>query len=34
MEGFALVEEDCLSFCVLLSMGYGGELKEARLLMF
>ncbi|KAL3575291.1 hypothetical protein D5086_023392 [Populus alba] len=34
MEGSALVEEDGLSFCVLLSMGYGDELREARLLGF
>jgi hypothetical protein len=34
MEGCALVEEDDLSFCVLLGIGYEDKLKEARLLRF
>jgi hypothetical protein len=34
MEGSALVEEDGLSFCILLGMGYGDELREPRLLGF
>ena len=34
MEGCALVEEDDLSFCVLLGIGYEDKLREARLLRF